>query len=181
MTTRICSRKGARWQLPGYKQHWQQICALMPAYLEDGTNGTVVHYLDNTADKVAYRLQWVLEDLLGHLCTSRAVLTKESRAYMGHAARRVPLLAPQFTLVPVKGREAIGQSDSVSGYVVLEHVADVIPYGSANRIYFEDGSYVTVLDSTRTVWENLNLAKELKQYRKEESICPSIPLQSAGA
>jgi hypothetical protein len=59
MTTRICSRTGAKWTIPRYKRDWQNICALMPSYLEDGTNGTVVTYLDSSTEAVYYRLPWV--------------------------------------------------------------------------------------------------------------------------
>ena len=178
MTTRICSRTGAKWTIPRYKRDWQNICALMPSYLEDGTNGTVVTYLDNSTEAVYYRLPWVLDDLLGYLRTSRAVLTKESRACLGKQARRVPLLAsPQFCLVPVKGREVYNKYEQVTGYVVLRHVEDVIPDGATNRVYFTGGQYITVLDMTETLWHNLNTAKEMK----EKLLWESTQLQSVGA
>ena len=178
MTTRICSRTGAKWTIPRYKRDWQNICALMPSYLEDGTNGTVVTYLDNSTEAVYYRLPWVLDDLLGYLRTSRAVLTKQSRAYLGKQARRVPLLAsPQFCLVPVKGREVYNKYEQVTGYVVLRHVEDVIPDGATNRVYFTGGHYITVLDMTETLWHNLNMAKEMK----EKLLWESTQLQSVGA
>ena len=170
LTTRICSKSGAKWTIPRYKREWQRICALMPAYLEDGTNGTAITYLDNSKELIAYRLQWVLDDLLGYLRTNRAVLVKQSRGYLGKQARRVPLLAsPEFCLVPVKGRERISHSDTATGYVVLCHVEDVIPDGNANRIYFTGNLYIRVLDTTATVWRNLNLTKEMKEKLLWES------------
>ena len=181
MTTRKCSRTGVKWSIPRYKQDWQSICALLPVYLEDGTNGTKVIYLDGTAEEVAYRLQWVLDDLLLHLHTDREVLTKRSRMYLGRTARRVPLVASEdFCLVPVKGREALLRNDGATGYVVLAHVADVIPRGKENRVYFTGGTYITVYDTTRTLWENLNLAKEMKQ-NMEELLCQSTTLHSVDA
>ena len=168
MTTRKCSRMGAKWSMPRYKQNWQSICALLPAYLEDGTNGTVVTYLDSSTEVVAFRLQWVVDDLLLYLHTDRAALIKRSRMYLGRNARRLPLIAsPEFCLVPVKGREALLRNDGSTGYVVLTHVADVIPRGGENRVYFTGGTYITVYDTTRTLWENLNLAKEMKQKNND--------------
>ena len=170
LTTRMCSKSGAKWTIPRYKREWQRICALMPAYLEDGTNGTAITYLDNSKELIAYRLQWVLDDLLGYLRTNRAVLVKQSRGYLGKQARRVPLLAsPDFCLVPVKGRERISRSDTATGYVVLRYVEDVIPCSSGNRVYFSGGTYITVYDTTRTLWANLNLAKEMKEKLLWES------------
>ena len=177
--TRKISRTGAKWQTPRYKRDWRDICALLPAYLEDGTNGTMVTYLDDTDEAVPYRLQWVLDDLLLFLGTSRELLTKRSREYLGKQAKRVPLLASKdFCLVPVKGREAIGTYDSVGGYVVLGYVEDVIPRDEMNRIYFTNGKYLTVYDSTRTLWANLNLTKELKAKFEEELQWQSTQLQS---
>ena len=181
MTTRTISRTGAKWTIPRYKQEWRNICALLPAYLEDGTNGTVVTYLDSSTEAVAYRLQWVVDDLLMHLHTDRAALIKRSRMYLGRNARRVPLIASsELCLVPVKGREALLRNDGSTGYVALAHVADVIPSGQENRVYFTGGTYITVYDTTRTLWENLNLTKEMKK-NMEEYLCQSIPLHSAGA
>ena len=179
MTTRICSRTGAKWTIPRYKRDWQNICALMPSYLEDGTNGTVVTYLDNSTEAVYYRLPWVLDDLLGYLRTSRAVLAKESKRILGKKARRVPLFAsPQFCLVPVKGRDELSKGDGTVGYIVLNHAQDVIPdKGAGNRVYFSGNTYITVHDTTRTLWANLNLAKDMK----EKLLWESTQLQSVGA
>ena len=175
---RICSRAGAKWTMPRYKREWQDICALMPSYLEDGTNGTAITFVDSSKELINYRLQWVLDDLLGYLRTSRDVLTKQSRMYLGKQARRVPLLAsPQFCLVPVKGRATYNKYELVTGYVVLRHVEDVIPDRGTNRIYFTGAHYITVLDSTETLWRNLNTAKELK----EKLLWESTQLHSMGA
>ena len=158
------------------------ICAILPAYLEDGTNGTVVTYLDDTAEEVPYRLCWVLDDLLLHLHTSREVLTKQSRLYLGKNAKRVPLVASaEVALVPVKGRQALMRNDGTTGYAVLAHVQDVIPHGTENRLYFTGGTYITVYDTTRTLWENLNLTKEMKKRYEEDLQWQSTPLHSVGA
>ena len=82
--------------------------------------------------------------------------------------------------MPVKGREALLRNDGSTGYVALTHVADVIPKGKENRVYFTGGTYITVYDTTRTLWENLNLTKEMKK-NMEEYLCQSTPLHSAGA
>ena len=143
----------------------------MPSYLEDGTNGTAITFADNSKELISYRLPWVLDDLLGYLRTS-------SRAYLGKQARRVPLLAsPQFCLVPVKGRTVYNKYEQVTGYVVLGHVEDVVPDRDTNRVYFTGGHYITVLDTTETLWRNLNTAKEMK----EKLLWESTQLQSVGA
>ena len=194
MKKRVCSRMGIKWAVPRYKREWQNICAMLPAYLEDGTNGTKVTFLDSKEEHVRYRLQWVLDDLLGSLCTSRAILTKQSQRYLGKNARRVPLIASaELALVPVKGREALGSNDATTGYVVMRHVEDVIPQGKENIIFFTGDTQIRVQDSTRTLWANLNLTKELlyniqqeklQNYQsnlKEEPIWQSTPLPSMGA
>ena len=194
MKKRVCSRMGIKWAVPRYKREWQNICAMLPAYLEDGTNGTKVTFLDSKEEHVRYRLQWVLDDLLGSLCTSRAILTKQSQRYLGKNARRVPLIASaELALVPVKGRVALGSNDATTGYVVMRHVEDVIPQGKENIIFFTGDTHIRVQDSTRTLWANLNLTKELlyniqqeklQNYQsnlKEEPIWQSTPLPSMGA
>ncbi len=173
---RTISRIGNKWTIPRYKREWRSICALLPAYLHDGTNGTMVTYLDGSDEAVGYRIPWVLDDLLGYLRTSRAVLTRQSKAYLGKQARRVPLIASEeFSLVPVKGRDELAKGDGTVGYIVMEHVADVIPRGAVNTVYFQGGAGITVLDTTRTLWGNLNLTKDMKEeilWQSTQSHCP---------
>lgn len=146
--------------LPRYQTDWQSICAILPAYLPDGTNGTEVCYLDGTRETVGARLCWVLDDLLGYLRTSQAVLARQSRKLLGARARRVPLvLHEQFCLVPVKGRVILGANDSTLGYVVLHHVRQVTPEPDGTCITFTGGLTVKVRDRGRTVWESVRRAK----------------------
>ena len=163
MTTRAISRTGAKWIMPRYKREWQNICALLPAYLDDGTNGTVVTYLDGSAEAVAYRLCWVVDDLLLHLHTSREVLTKRSRMYLGKNARRVPLIASsQLCLVPVKGREAVGEHDSTVGYIVFRHVQKIMPAYGGTEVHFSGEGTIQVLDRPQTLWANIQTAEKVK-------------------
>ena len=109
-------------KLPKYKTHWREICAILPVYLPDGINGTEITYLDGTKEHIPKRLCWVLDDILLHLRSSTDVLKKQSRMVLGKTARRVPLvLKKEFSLVPVKGREKVGEYDAVTGYIVLGH------------------------------------------------------------
>lgn len=145
---------------PRYKQDWRQICAILPAYLPDGTNGTEITYLDGTKEYIANRLCWVLDDLLGHLRSSKAILTAQSRRLLGNNMRRVPLvLCPEFILVPVKGREIIGEYDKGIGYIVLCHVKQIVAAEGSTLIYFSDTVFVRVYNRSRTVWENIQRAK----------------------
>ena len=147
---------------PRYKQDWRQICAILPAYLPDGTNGTEITYLDGTNEYIANRLCWVLDDLLGHLRSSKAILTAQSRRMLGNNVRRVPLvLCPEFTLVPVKGREAIGEYHAVIGYVVLRYIDKIISEEKGCRIQFQESTAIQVQERSRTVWENIQKAKAM--------------------
>ena len=147
---------------PRYKQDWRQICAILPAYLPDGTNGTEITYLDGTKEYIANRLCWVLDDLLGHLRSSKAILTAQSRRMLGNNVRRVPLvLCPEFTLVPVKGREAIGEYHAVIGYVVLRYIDKIISEEKGCRIQFQESTAMQVQERSRTVWENIQKAKAM--------------------
>ena len=149
---------------PRYKQDWRQICAILPAYLPDGTNGTEITYLDGTKEYIANRLCWVLDDLLGHLRSSKAILTAQSRRMLGNNVRRVPLvLCPEFTLVPVKGREAIGEYHAVIGYVVLRYIDKIISEEKGCRIQFQESTAIQVQERSRTVWENIQKAKAMSR------------------
>lgn len=149
---------------PRYKRDWRQICAILPAYLSDGTNGTEITYLDGTKDYIPNRHCWVLDDLLGYLRSSKAVLTAQSRRLLGDKVYRVPLiLCDEFILVPVKGREAIGKYDSLLGYIVLHHVTQVAPDNKKTIIYFGSDVTVTVYDYPRTVRQNIERAKRINE------------------
>ena len=149
---------------PRYKQDWRQICAILPAYLPDGTNGTEITYLDGTKEYIANRLCWVLDDLLGHLRSSKAILTAQSRRMLGDKVYRVPLiLCDEFILVPVKGREAIGKYDSLLGYIVLHYVTQLVRDNKKTIIYFGSVVTVTVYDYLRTVRQNIERAKMINR------------------
>ena len=149
---------------PRYKQDWRQICAILPAYLPDGTNGTEITYLDGTKEYIANRLCWVLDDLLGHLRSSKAILTAQSRRLLGDKVYRVPLiLCDEFILVPVKGREAIGKYDSLLGYIVLHYVTQLVRDNKKTIIYFGSVVTVTVYDYLRTVRQNIERAKMINR------------------
>jgi hypothetical protein len=149
---------------PRYKQDWRQICAILPAYLPDGTNGTEITYLDGTKEYIANRLCWVLDDLLGHLRSSKAILTAQSRRLLGDKVYRVPLiLCDEFILVPVKGREAIGKYDSLLGYIVLHYVTQLVRDNKKTIIYFGSDVTVTVYDYLRTVRQNIERAKMINK------------------
>lgn len=149
---------------PRYKQDWRQICAILPAYLPDGTNGTEITYLDGTKEYIANRLCWVLDDLLGHLRSSKAILTAQSRRMLGDKVYRVPLiLCDEFILVPVKGREAIGKYDSLLGYIVLHYVTQMVWDNKKTIIYFGSDVTVTVYDYLRTVRQNIERAKMINR------------------
>lgn len=40
------------WSLPRYKREWHNICALLPAYLPDGCNGSYILYEDGSEEEV---------------------------------------------------------------------------------------------------------------------------------
>ena len=149
---------------PRYKKDWKKICAILPAYLPDGTNGTEITYLDGTKEYIANRLCWVLDDLLGHLRSSKAILTAQSRRLLGDKVYRVPLiLCDEFILVPVKGREAIGKYDSLLGYIVLHYVTQLVRDNKKTIIYFGSDVTVTVYDYLRTVRQNIERAKMINR------------------
>ena len=148
--------------LPRYKTGWRQICAILPAYLPDGTNGTTITYLDDTMEEIPYRLCWVLNDLLGYLKSSTAILIKQSRSLLGRKARRVPLvLNRKFCLVPVKGSEVLSRCDGATGYVVLRHVQNLITSETGSRIQCTSGITVPVHDNPRVLQYKIKQAKQL--------------------
>ena len=134
----------------------------MPVYLADGTNGTEITYLDGTVEQMDKRLCWVLNDLLFHLKSSISVLTRQSRMVLGKTARRVPLVLKQeFSLVPVKGREKIGECDSQTGYVVLGHIQSLVQESNCLFIRFKSGTEVRVYDNARILMKKIRTTRNV--------------------
>ena len=157
--------KGERLlKLPRYKREWRNICAILPAYLPDGTNGTEITYTDGTAEPVERRLDWVLNDILGHLKSSKAILEKQSKIILDKEVRRVPLiLCPDFALVPVKGREAVGEHDSTVGYIVFRHVQKIMPAYGGTEVHFSGEGTIQVFDRPQTLWANIQTAEKMNR------------------
>ena len=122
------------WEMsvPSYARYcteWRHIYAILPAYLVDGTNGTIVYYTDGSYDISRNRITWVLNDLFEYLLTSKDILARQSIRWMGGInRRRVPLVVNDtFALVPVTCRQAQRRNDGTTGYVVLQHIHQVLP------------------------------------------------------
>lgn len=146
-----------------YKADWQQICAILPTYLPDGVNGTIVYFADGDCEVLQHRITWVLDDLLEHLCTSKELLHRQSIRWMGGInRRRVPLVVSDaFCLVPVNTRIAQRRNDGTTGYVVLEYIDQVLP-GSRWRSCHRDGEdllsdYDNVLNHPQLLDEEISM------------------------
>ena len=149
-------------KLPKYKTHWREICAILPVYLPDGINGTEITYLDGTKEHIPKRLCWMLDDILLHLRSSTDVLKKQSRMVLGKTARRVPLvLKKEFSLVPVKGREKVGEYDAVTGYIVLGHTEKIIGADDDVHVQFTGGANVQVYDNPRTLADKIRTVQNM--------------------
>ena len=151
---------------PSYARYctdWDKICAILPAYLVDGTNGTLIYYSDGTYDVLRHRIIWVLDDLLEYMLTSKAILEHHSIRWMGGIdRRRVPLVVNDtFCLVPVTCRMAQRRNDGSTGYVVLRYIYDVLP-GEAWRSLHRDeedllSDYDNVLNRPKSEVEEVSI------------------------
>lgn len=167
------------WQIPRYKTEGQQICALFPAYLSDGTNGSQLYYMDGSIEQSRARLSWVLEDWLSHWHSSKPLLQRRSRRLLEQLGRsqqnRLPLLlTPDFALMPVKARQPKTRSHAADGYVVYNMVVAVEKNkdGAGSIILLKNGQQLFVLDSLRTLRENLQMMKQLAEAMKKlELLC----------
>ncbi len=97
------------------------------------------------------------------------MLTRQSRNTLGKKARRVPLILKQdFTLVPVKGREKLGQYDAVTGYAVLHHVQSLLQEGGGLYIRFTGGAKVLVYDNPRVLKDKIRTTQQLLKQNESQ-------------
>ena len=81
---------------------------------------------------------------------------------LGKTARRVPLVLKQeFSLVPVKGREKIGECDSQTGYAVLCHIQSLVQEGNCLFIRFKSGTEVRVYDNARILMKKIRTTRNV--------------------
>ncbi len=167
--SRVCTRIGSKWTTPRYKAQWQQICAITPEFLYNGTNGTIITYIDGSKDAIENRINWVVDDLLRYQRSSLPELVKHSRAYLGKKARRVPLvLSETFTLMPIKAREIHSKNEGAVGYVVMSHVQDIVADEKSNIIRCTNGVEVRALDYPEVLANNFRLAKNLQRMMEQD-------------
>jgi hypothetical protein len=87
---------------------------------------------------------------------------RQSRMVLGRTARRVPLVLKQeFSLVPVKGREKIGEYDSQTGYVVLCHIQSLVQESNCLFIRFKSGTEVRVYDNARILMKKIRTTRNV--------------------
>ncbi len=175
-------------EVPTWQQQWKQICAILPMYLPDDINGTIIYYDDAPPEIVYSTCGYVVEQLMQYLMTSSTILQKRSAQLLGvKDMRRTPMMhSCGLCLMPVKSRKPRSKSDAASGYVVMgkinatysvkkerrpdtvrmtdlpEHYPD-----TATIIAFDSGLKLKVMDSRRTVNSNLALCLELMARRHE--------------
>lgn len=163
------------WQMPRYKTHWRNICAILPVYLSDGSNGSQVLFDAGSVEYVQARLSWVLNDFFSQWCSSKALFLQRSQWILQQLGypyrRRLPLLvAEDLVLVPVKVRQPLSRNHGADGYVVLSKVIHISAKENGTAIILKNQNSIQVLDSLRTMRQNLKLAMalhiemEAKQY-----------------
>ncbi len=163
------------WSLPRYKRGWRDICALLPAYLPDGCNGSMILYEDGGVEQVNFSFSWVIDDLLAYKCSSKTILQQQSSqiaAQMGKRyQRRLPLiLNEEFCLVPIRVRLTSSPYHEANGYVRLNRVKDFSEQKgkSGCKIKFINQVELEVLDNMRTLRGNMALAAKMQEYLREE-------------
>ena len=159
------------WSLPRYKREWRNICALLPAYLPDGCNGSMILYEDGGTEEIKASLSWLLDDLLDYLRSNKAVLQQQSSeiaVQMGKRnKRRLPLILNEaFLLLPVKARATFNRYHGVDGYVVLPKVANITEQNGKDgcKICFTNQLELEVLDNLYTLRGNMALAAKMQEY-----------------
>jgi len=162
------------WHVPRYRTEWRDVWALLPVYLPDGTNGTRIYYVNGTIEQSRARLSWVLEDLLARLHSSKEILQQQSHRLLKQIGqskrRRLPLfLTPDFGLMPVKARQPLSHSHAADGYVVYTMIAAIKerPDGAGSLILFKNGQQLLVLDSPRTLRENMQMMEQLAEAMRK--------------
>lgn len=162
------------WSLPRYKREWHNICALLPAYLPDGCNGSMILYEDGGTEEIKASLSWLLDDLLDYLRSNKAVLQQQSSeiaVQMGKRnKRRLPLILNEaFLLLPVKARATFNRYHGVDGYVVLPKVANITEQNGKDgcKICFTNQVKLEVLDNLYTLRGNMALAAKMQEYLRE--------------
>ena len=162
------------WSLPRYKREWHNICALLPAYLPDGCNGSMILYEDGGTEEIKASLSWLLDDLLDYLRSNKAVLQQQSSeiaVQMGKRnKRRLPLILNEaFLLLPVKARATFNRYHGVDGYVVLPKVANITEQNGKDgcKICFTNQLELEVLDNLYTLRGNMALAAKMQEYLGE--------------
>ena len=162
------------WSLPRYKREWHNICALLPAYLPDGCNGSMILYEDGGTEEIKASLSWLLDDLLDYLRSNKAVLQQQSSeiaVQMGKRnKRRLPLILNEaFLLLPVKARATFNRYHGVDGYVVLSKVANITEQNGKDgcKICFTNQLELEVLDNLYTLRGNMALAAKMQEYLRE--------------
>ena len=157
---------------PRYHYQWDQVCAILPAYLPGGVNGCHVYFIDGTCDVYAHRMEWVLDHFLRHLLTSRKLVQEQSIQWMGGTdRRRVPLAVnDDLCLIPVNCRSTQRRNDGTTGYVVLRYIDTVYPihkWRSCHRdeedLYLDYHNYV--LNHTQTNQSPMDTALSILTLR----------------
>jgi len=183
-----------------YKAYWQHVSAILPAYLMDESNGTLILYDDGSIEQVNHTIKYVLDDWLSYHQSSTDTLRKQSMQWLGSKnQRRVPMiLGHNLCLLPVQVRKGRSRNHAMTGYVILNKVKNIYTRHSfraagstlalsdagdytdnAAVIKFSDQLYLQAIDCKHTVENNLSIAMDMVRHYCAERSLDTMPFFSS--
>ncbi len=155
------------WRLPRYKKDWKSICAMLPVYLQDGTNGTVVYYIDGSTEQIGHRLELVVNQ---EMCLvpvkGRKAFTKNDGASGYVVLEYVESIQRTYSdesLSRTVSRKARAQQ------MKLQQKQAELEQDGKTMVYLSRNWEIAVYDSIRVLHQNLNLGAALKYRMGQET------------
>lgn len=140
----------------------KEIVAIIPVYLQNIGNGTIVY----TIDEGAWEIPKTIKTVIRQLCEYFHLDLKVSRNYYGkilNIKNIVPLvLNDDYIFSPVKTRKPFTKNDGSTGYINVKYIDEIIETGDGTEIKMGDYT-IKSLYSKATVNKNINNAIIIKK------------------
>lgn len=139
------------------------LCAILPRYEQDGSNGTDILFEDGSRINHKRKVRAVIKELASLYQKDLTLIREHAAKALGQKTMLPISITPGITLVPFKVRKPIGQNDGAIGYVFESAVVKLYKAEKGSLIKLKGGFEVSVFENIKTANRHIENAERARK------------------
>jgi len=137
------------------------LCALIPAYGENGSNETILYFTNSSPIRVCRQVKAIVNGIARAFQKDIRLVRKHSQEVLGQRTMNPLWISEDIVLVPFKMRKPIGREDGSVGYIFESIIQKADRQDKGAVIILKNGQALPVLDNLKTAVRHIRNAREL--------------------